>query len=341
MRKKRWLVVVLVLIVTYLTLALLPRFSSVSSENPLLVHEGLPRLIAHGGGNHEFPDNTLEAFFHAYSIDENVVMETDVSMTLDGVIILSHDTTLDRKTTLVNAPIHLINYTDLLADEVDFGYHNPVQDGVNALETFNKYQNYLGLEVTPLDVIYPEGVLPRHPSKFLVTTLRELIIAFPNNMINVEIKQPGSLGLDALAQVIEIMDELDAEYHTFERIVLASFHDEIFHRLKSIKKESHPDLMISPSVKTVIRYVVLQATFLDFFFWDPIHVFQIPVAQSGITLATSHLIRSAHRHNIAVHYWTIDDPEMMLQLIELGADGIMTNRPSVLKAILDSLNTDA
>ncbi|MDD3958102.1 MAG: glycerophosphodiester phosphodiesterase family protein [Candidatus Izemoplasmatales bacterium] len=341
MRKKRWLVIVLGLILTYLNLALLPRFPNVSQENPLLVHDGLPRLIAHGGGNHEFPDNTLEAFYHAFSIDENVIMETDVSMTLDGVIILSHDTTLDRKTTLVNAPIHLTNYTDLLDDEVDFGYHNPVQSGVNTSETFEKYQNYLGFEVTPLDVTYPEGILPRHPSKFLVTTLRELIIAFPNNVINVEIKQSGALGLDALAQVIEIMDELDAEYHTYERIVLASFHDEVFDHLKSIKKESHADLMISPSVKTVIRYVILQTMFLDFFFWDPIHVIQVPVEQSSITLATFRMVRSAHRHNIAVHYWTIDDPDMMLQLIELGADGIMTNRPSVLKAILDSLDSDA
>jgi glycerophosphoryl diester phosphodiesterase len=58
--------------------------------NPLRVNRGdTPLLIAHGGGNQEFPDNTLEAYYHAYSIDPRVMLETDVNITKDGVIILS------------------------------------------------------------------------------------------------------------------------------------------------------------------------------------------------------------------------------------------------------------
>ena len=79
----------------------------------------LPILIAHGGGNREFPDNTLEAFYNAYSVDKNVMMETDVSITKDGVVILSHDVTIDRKTNKTGA-IADWNYTDLIAERVDF-----------------------------------------------------------------------------------------------------------------------------------------------------------------------------------------------------------------------------
>jgi glycerophosphoryl diester phosphodiesterase len=39
-------------------------------------------------------------------------------------------------------------------------------------------------------------------------------------------------------------------------------------------------------------------------------------------------------HNIAVHYWTINDEETMRTLIEKGVDGIMTDRPTLLNSIL-------
>ena len=42
-------------------------------------------------------------------------------------------------------------------------------------------------------------------------------------------------------------------------------------------------------------------------------------------------------HNIAVHFWTIDDEEDMRHLIEIGADGIMTNLPHKLQEVYDSV----
>jgi len=293
-------------------------------------------LIAHGGGNHEFPDNTLEAFYNAYSIDPQVMLETDVSLTRDSVVILSHDTTLDRKTQLMNARIADVNYADLMKNEVDFGYHNSVSGGVNLTGDLRKYSNHLGKEVTPLDIIYPDSVTPRHPSKFLATTLAELIVAFPHNPINVEIKQSGNTGLAALHKVIETMETLDPAHHTFARMVLASFHQEIFVEMKRIRKTRHPRLLLSPSAASVKRYMALRSAGLDLFYLDPVSVFQVPIQRAGHRFDTPAFIRSAHRHNIAVQYWTVDDIETMRRLIEIGADGIMTNRPSLLKAVFQN-----
>lgn len=224
----------IVILLVYVVFVFLPRPSNVEGSNPMRVGNGeRPLLIAHGGGNHEFPDNTLEAFYNAYSIDPNVMMETDVSLTKDGIIILSHDTTLDRKTTLTNALIIETNYSDLVDEEVDFNYHNdvlPNSNGFNVSGILKPYKNYMGESVTPLDITYPTGVTPRHESKFLVTTLEDLIKAFPNNYINVEIKQYDDVGMEALLKVLELMSLLDDEFNTFERIVLASFHDEIFQK---------------------------------------------------------------------------------------------------------------
>ena len=128
--KKGWkivLTVLAVLLIAYGIIALFPRGDNYALENPMRKDGELPILIAHGGGNLEFPDNTLEAFYNAYSVDPRVMMETDVSITKDGVLILSHDTTLDRKTNVTGA-IADWNYSDLIAQKVDFGYTNPVDE---------------------------------------------------------------------------------------------------------------------------------------------------------------------------------------------------------------------
>ena len=91
-------IAVLAIALAWLVLFLLPKPQNFALTNPMLKDGELPILIAHGGGNREFPDNTLEAFYNAYSVDPRVMMETDVSITKDGVVILSHDVRLDRKT---------------------------------------------------------------------------------------------------------------------------------------------------------------------------------------------------------------------------------------------------
>ncbi len=320
-------------------IAVLPRPQNFKGENPLRVGKNeLPLLIAHGGGNLEFPDNTLEAYYHAFSLNESVMLETDVNLTKDGVVILSHDRSLDQKTNLTNADIIETNYIDLVDQEIDFGFNNPISgaNGYNTSNTFIKYTNYLGQEVSPLDVTYPEGIEPRHPTKFLVSTLEELITLFPSNLINVEIKQTGEIGLNALDKVIELMDELSEEYQTYERIILASFHQEVYAELNRLKSTSHPQLMFSPEFNGVLSFFIMQTTLTSAFYTEPVAAFQLPTEQLGLSLTTSLLINTAHMHNIAVHYWTINDEATMRELIEKGVDGIMTDRPTLLQEVLNS-----
>ena len=323
-----------VLILAYAIAATQPRKYNFPLENPMRKQGELPILIAHGGGNGEFPDNTLEAFYNAYSVDKSVMMETDVSITRDGVLILSHDTTLDRKTN-VTGKIADWDYSELMAQKVDFGYTNPTENGVLSGER-QHFTDENGVEKTPADVEYPEGVEPRDEKVFLATTLEDLLVAFPNNRINVEIKQSGELGFKALAEAVRLVEKYDA----FDRVVFASFHEEIYDEYQRLQAagEVPEEFMYSPAYDAATEFFVLQLLKLDVFFGDELCVFQFPMEEKGFDLATKSFTNAAHKHNLAVHYWTINDPEDMRLLIEIGADGIMTDYPHRLKAVYDSFN---
>jgi glycerophosphoryl diester phosphodiesterase len=207
---------------------------------------------------------------------------------------------------------------------VDFGYTNPTKNGTLDGERV-KFTTAEGENVTPLDVKYPEGVAPRDSEIFFATTLEELLTAFPNNIVNVEIKQDGELGIRCLDAIIELLEKYDA----FGRVVLASFHDGIYDEFCRRKSagELPESFMYSPGIGGVVKYYLLTITGLDVFFKDGIAVLQLPTSEFGIKLATKRIVKNAHEHNVAVHYWTVNDKEEMRELIGIGADGIMTDYP--------------
>ena len=329
--RHRTLAFLLVLVLfSYTVVALLPAPRNYGGENPLLKDGELPIIVAHRGGRDEFPQNTLEAFYNAYSIDENVIMETDVNITKDGVLILLHNELLDA-TTNVTGLASEWNYTDLIAERVDFGYDNPTEDTVLAGE--REYFTVNGERRFPTDVSYPDGVEPRDEKIYLATTLEELLVAFPKNRISVEIKQSGELGLKAVAEAIRLIEKHDA----FDRVILASFHGEIFREFRRLQKQNLvPDeFMYSPGIIGIAKYFALVALGIDSMYLDGIAVLQIPMEEVAINFATKRIVDAAHKHNIAVHYWTVNDEDEMRYLIELGADAIMTDNPSLLKKILE------
>jgi len=61
---------------------------------------------------------------------------------------------------------------------------------------------------------------------------------------------------------------------------------------------------------------------------------QVPPTYWGIPVITGRFVREAHRRNLPIHAWTIDDPLKMERLLDLGVDGIQTDRPDLLAPIL-------
>lgn len=65
-----------------------------------------------------------------------------------------------------------------------------------------------------------------------------------------------------------------------------------------------------------------------------VDAFQIPEVWGRHRVVTPAFVRAAHRANIPVHVWTVDDPDDMRRLLDWGVDGIQTDRPDLLADVL-------
>jgi glycerophosphoryl diester phosphodiesterase len=65
---------------------------------------------------------------------------------------------------------------------------------------------------------------------------------------------------------------------------------------------------------------------------------QVPIRQGRLPLVDRRFVDTAHDLGIQVHIWTIDDEATMGELLDLGVDGIMTDRPTLLKEVLTRRN---
>tara|TARA_B100000965_G_scaffold73663_1_gene58144 strand:+ start:2232 stop:2978 length:747 start_codon:yes stop_codon:yes gene_type:complete len=150
-----------------------------------------------------------------------------------------------------------------------------------------------------------------------IPLLSEALETFPDLRFNIDIKTE-----DALEETIEIIKKMNF----LGKTCLASFSSS---RLKRIRNLAGPEACISSGQMDIFKMMCqsvgigLQATMSQ--------CAQIPVKQWGVPVLTKRFIAVAKKQNKFVHVWTIDDKDRMLELIEFGVDGLMTDKPSVLK----------
>ena len=64
-------------------------------------------------------------------------------------------------------------------------------------------------------------------------------------------------------------------------------------------------------------------------------VVQVPTRFRGIAVVTPRFVRAAHARGIQVHVWTVDERAEMVRLLNMGVDGLMTDRPTLLRQVLE------
>ena len=297
--------------------------------NPFIVADGaLPMIAAHRGGGVSNPENTLLAFYEAVDTFGVEILESDLHLTKDGHLVYNHDDYIDE-TCNVNGDISLSEVKELcktkanrhyIADMTlaelrayNFGYYFEDENGERP------YKNVANIAEMGLQI----------------ATVEQLFEAFyetnPELLFIVEIKDSGDRGIEAC----RILNETLEKYPNYrDQIVVGTFHDSIEVELKT----NYPDLYRGAPTGTAAGFIVTQMLRVNLFNNSDFACLQIPPSYDlGITL---HLdketyIKRAHRRNIAVQYWTINDEETMRKLIELGCDCIMTDDPALLSRVLD------
>jgi len=297
-------------------------------NNPFIIEEGkLPMIAAHRGGGDNYPENTMLAFREAVNTLEVDIIESDLYITKDGYLVYNHDSYIDE-TCNINGDLTLEEVEELCKTKENRHY---IKDMTLAeLEQYNfgyYFEDEQGKRIYK-DVTDPAG------TGIQIATVDKLFAEFyethPQLLFIVEIKNSGELGYEAC----RILNDTLNQYPGYrDQIVVGTFHDEIETELK----EKYPDLLRGAPTGTAAKFIITQFLGVNLFDNSDFACLQIPTSYDlGIELHLDKktIIKRAHRRNIAVQYWTINDADEMRELIELGCDCIMTDDPKLMRSVL-------
>jgi glycerophosphoryl diester phosphodiesterase len=152
-----------------------------------------------------------------------------------------------------------------------------------------------------------------------VPTLEEVLVTFPDVWINVECKE---------ARAAAPLAELVARHGAEERVLIAA-EDE-----RSRRGAAGYRGPWGASKQQSFLFFALHRLPGGSPYTPVADIFQVPEWWRGLRVVTPRFIREAHRLNIPVQVWTVDDEEIMHRLLDWGVDGIQTDRPDVLARVL-------
>src|SRR3954468_10284020 len=172
---------------------------------------------------------------------------------------------------------------------------------------------------------WPGGGRARIGGREPIMRLEDLLAAWPDVRFNLDIKAAG-----VLAPLVHAVRRLDIE----DRICLASFSDA---RVAAARRVFGPRVCTSLGPKGVAALrlssyspraaglVRIQAGCA-----------QVPLQLGGRPLVDERFLAAAHARSLQVHVWTVDSEAAAVEMLDLGVDGVMTDRPGMLRDLLVS-----
>jgi len=157
-----------------------------------------------------------------------------------------------------------------------------------------------------------------------VPRLDEVLAAWPEVRFNIDVKADGGV-----APTVEAVRRGAAG----DRVLLASFSDARLARLRTL---AGPDVATSLGLRSVARLRLASLTGRRLSLPASVAAAQVPVRYGWVRVVDRRFVAYAHRLGLHVHIWTIDDPVEMNELLDLGVDGIMTDRVDVLRDVFTS-----
>lgn len=156
-----------------------------------------------------------------------------------------------------------------------------------------------------------------------IPTLAAVFERFPDYPINIEIKAADPAIAPVLCQTI-------TDHAMTDKVLVVSSRDDA---LKAFRKEC-PDVASGANRGDVTTFVLLNFVGASGIIPPPYQAFQVPENSGRIPVVTSSFVRAAHRANVQVHVWTINDTAEMQRFLDMGVDGIMTDKPAEMLALI-------
>ena len=298
---------------TTTTTTLAPKPPSISD----LLDAPYPLNIAHAGGDQDYPHSTMYAFQQAV-IEGADILEMDVRITADGVLVVHHDETVDGNTG-VSGTVSEMTVAELqLLDNAWWWSPTcwPCRD--------------LGEGDYPLrgvrtgDTSPPDGFTSED---FRIETFFDIASAFPEMPLDIEIKDEGALASEAITALISNIEALDRH----DSVIVASFSSDV---IAEFKQAAGPDIATSPGTDEMVAWVLNGEPLGDH------AVVQVPPFYGEVEVLVPSFFEAAKTAGVDVWVWmsdtTQENYEYYLELVSMGADGIINGRPEAMEQVSSS-----
>jgi glycerophosphoryl diester phosphodiesterase len=149
-----------------------------------------------------------------------------------------------------------------------------------------------------------------------IPLLEELLGTWPELRVNIDCKSDRAIA--ALASAIRRTASID-------RVLVGAFNDS---RVARLRRELGPGLCtaLGPAGVAGLRLLRMART--------SAMAAQVPARAGRLVVTNTGFIERAHAARLQVHVWTIDDSAEMHRLLDLGVDGLMTDKPMILRDVL-------
>jgi glycerophosphoryl diester phosphodiesterase len=171
------------------------------------------------------------------------------------------------------------------------------------------------------DSVLDRATFPHRGSAVRVPRLDTLLDAWPQVRVNIDPKSDA---------VVDPLVEVLRRHDAFDRVCVGSFSDARIARARALSGDRICTSM-GPRA-TAVAWAACRSGRIP---RQGADCLQIPVSVRRIPLVTPWLLRAAHRSGLKVHVWTIDERAEMERLLDLGVDGIMTDRVGVLREVME------
>ena len=208
-------------------------------------------------------------------------------------------------------------------DGVVVAFHDPCLDGLTDRTGAIASLPIAAVEAADAGFAFsPDGgrSFPFRGRGVCVPRLETLLLRWPDARMNIDPKDDA-----CVEPLVALLDRLDV----WDRVNLGSFSDRRLRRIRALGR-GRACTSMGPRAVAAARAAALTGRMLR----QGADCVQVPIRAGRIRIVTAGFVRAAHRAGLPVHVWTVNDPATMHELLDLGVDGVMTDRPRVLRDVL-------